>query len=123
MKEATRLVGNSKPTSNGQSTGVTPVTSANASPVSNRAVTGSQGQQGQPDSQQLLEPPGAHTNSGTSTIKVEGEGGTSHVRSQSLSAGESPKHQTGDKSGSLGTGEAQLKYENDRLKLALAQRY
>lgn len=121
VKEATRLVGNNKPTSNGQSTGVTPVTSANASPVSNRAATASQGQS---DSQQLLEPPGTHlNNSGTATIKVDGEGGASHVRSQSLSAGESPKHQIGDKSSvPLGSGEAQLKYENDRLKLALAQR-
>ncbi|KAK3911070.1 Homer protein-like protein 2 [Frankliniella fusca] len=122
VKEATRLVGNNKPTTNGQSTGVTPVTSANASPVSTRAASGSV-QVGQGDSQQLLEPPGAHlNNSGTATIKVEGEGGTSHVRSQSLSAGESPKHQVGDKSSApLGSGEAQLKYENDRLKLALAQ--
>ncbi|XP_034245591.1 homer protein homolog 2 [Thrips palmi] len=123
VKEATRLVGGAtKPTSNGQSTGVTPVTSANASPVSNRAASATQGQN-QSDSQQLLEPPGAHlNNSGTATIKVDGEGGTSHVRSQSLSAGESPKHQIGDKSSApLGSGEAQLKYENDRLKLALAQ--
>lgn len=126
VKEATRLVGGTtKPTSNGQSTGVTPVTSANASPVSNRAASATQGQQNQSDSQQLLEPPGAHlNNSGSATIKVEGEGGTSHVRSQSLSAGESPKHQIGDKSSApLGSGEAQLKYENDRLKLALAQRF
>lgn len=124
VKEATRLVGGAtKPTSNGQSTGVTPVTSANASPVSNRAASAAQ--QNQSDSQQLLEPPGAHlNNSGTATIKVDGDGGTSHVRSQSLSAGESPKHQIGDKSSApLGSGEAQLKYENDRLKLALAQRY
>lgn len=122
VKEATRLVGNNKPTSNGQSTGVTPVTSANASPVSNRAATGSQGQQGQSETQQLLEPPGAHlNNSGAATIKVDGDGAT-HIRSQSLSAGESPKHQIGDKSSvPLGSGEAQLKYENDRLKLALAQ--
>lgn len=111
-------------TTNGGSA-VTPVTSANASPITSRAALPP------PEPQdQLLEPPpsGAMI---TSNAKNDEEN-IAHQRSHSVSAmqpNDSPSHQVkGEKNpysgpGSQGTPiDVQLKYENDRLKLALAQR-
>lgn len=124
VKEATRTA-ISKVTANGATT---PVTSANASPITARATNAA------PDSttENLLEPPGMMNTSKTD------EENMLHLRSHSLSGlpgGESPSHQVkGDKASygqPVGGGTtaiasaqldpAQLKYENDRLKLALAQ--
>ncbi|KAF5272410.1 hypothetical protein FQA39_LY07878 [Lamprigera yunnana] len=122
VKEATRSA-ISKVTANGA---VTPVTSANASPITARAAAII------PDSttENLLEPPGM-----LNTAKSE-EDNMPHLRSHSLSgipSNESPSHQgKGDKitygqpggatpGASTQSDAAQLKYENDRLKLALAQ--
>ncbi|KAB0805709.1 hypothetical protein PPYR_02679 [Photinus pyralis] len=124
VKEATRTA-ISKVTANGAAT---PVTSANASPITARATNAA------PDSttENLLEPPGMMNTSKTD------EENMLHLRSHSLSGvpgGESPSHQAkGDKAPygqTVGGGTtaiasaqldpAQLKYENDRLKLALAQ--
>lgn len=130
VKEATRLA-SAKATSNGAAAGATPVTSANASPITTRAAS-------VPDPAPLLDPP---PQSQTCTSPAPGsqaaEDATdaarnSHQRSQSLSglqAGESPKHQPVETSKPVAvlaaapaasSGEVQLKYENDRLKLALA---
>ncbi|XP_022920081.1 homer protein homolog 2 [Onthophagus taurus] len=121
VKEATRN-SISKVTANG-GTAVTPVTSANASPVIARAATAST------EGSDLLEPPGSAVMP-NQNAKQEEE--LPHVRSHSVSgmqSNESPSHQAkGDKSSySLSSGgnsnqsDMQLKYENDRLKLALAQ--
>ncbi|XP_037081761.1 homer protein homolog 2-like isoform X2 [Pollicipes pollicipes] len=96
-------------------TGSTPTTSANASPVIARAV-----KMDQVDS--YLPPPPA----GEPDPK---QGPALHQRSHSLSGlqqpSESPKHELkgGEKPAgqAASSSEAQLKYENDRLKLALAQ--
>ncbi|KAK4885307.1 hypothetical protein RN001_001578 [Aquatica leii] len=121
VKEATRSA-ISKVTANGAAT---PVTSANASPITARATVA-------PDSttENLLEPPGMINTSNKTEEDMP------HLRSHSLSglpSNESPSHQgKGEKSsygqpGSATAGGnaqldgAQLKYENDRLKLALAQ--
>lgn len=122
VKEATRTA-ISKVTANGAAT---PVTSANASPITARATTAA------PDSttENLLEPPGM-----MNTSKSD-EDNMLHLRSHSLTgmpSGESPSHQAKGEKGSYGQSSgtaavatsqldpAQLKYENDRLKLALAQ--
>ncbi|XP_056648058.1 homer protein homolog 2 [Diorhabda sublineata] len=117
VKEATRTA-ISKATSNGGSV-VTPVTSANASPISARAATAA------PDSStdNLLEPPG---NSLISTANTKIEEDIPHPRSHSISgiqSNESPSHQVKMDKGTYNTSpiDTQLKYENDRLKLALAQ--
>lgn len=61
------------------------------------------------------------------SVKPE-EDGIPHQRSHSISGmqtNESPSHQMKDKnaySGNVNPTDMQLKYENDRLKLALAQR-
>ncbi|XP_044740198.1 homer protein homolog 2 [Chrysoperla carnea] len=133
VKEATRTSVN-KVTANGSSA-VTPVTSANASPIiSSRAVLPP------PESQDsLLEPPTANQMPpaplNSSHNNKDDDSGLPHPRSHSVStlqSGESPSHQAkggGDKSpyGTHGGGgpqagnvDMQLKYENDRLKLALA---
>ncbi|KAF2902236.1 hypothetical protein ILUMI_03953 [Ignelater luminosus] len=124
VKEATRTA-ISKVTANGA---VTPVTSANASPITARAATAA------PDSatENLLEPPGMVVQMNSS--KAEDDS-MPHLRSHSLSglqSNESPSHQIKGEKGSYSQSgtttvttsqldAAQLKYENDRLKLALAQ--
>ncbi|GJQ66164.1 hypothetical protein Trydic_g4225 [Trypoxylus dichotomus] len=125
VKEATRNA-ITKVTTNGGSA-VTPVTSANASPITARAATASN-----ESTDNLLEPPGSAAMPLTpNSIKTEDE--VPHLRSHSVStlqSNESPSHQAkGDKSpyslsGSTNANpiDMQLKYENDRLKLALAQR-
>ncbi|KAG8254441.1 Homer protein 2 [Homalodisca vitripennis] len=127
VKEATRLA-SAKATSNGTATGATPVTSANASPITARAAL--------PDPAPLLDPP-PQAQTCTSPAPAQGSDDSdtsrnSHQRSQSLSGlqpGESPKHQPNENvkpapvmaaTPAASSGETQLKYENDRLKLALA---
>lgn len=118
VKEATRTAVSK--VANGASA-VTPVTSANASPITSRAALPPPEQQ-----DQLLEPP-----PGTTAPQKNEEDPSGHPRSHSVSAlqpNDSPSHQGKDKSyvmNSQGQGnpvDVQLKYENDRLKLALAQR-
>lgn len=86
VKEATRLASN-KAASNGNATGATPVTSANASPITSRAATVT-------DNAPLLEPPAMQTVSCTSPAPTTTTNSTdensdanrnSHQRSQSLS--------------------------------------
>ncbi|XP_019772000.1 homer protein homolog 2 isoform X1 [Dendroctonus ponderosae] len=124
VKEATRSA-ISKVTANGGSA-VTPVTSANASPINARAAGTVQ-----ENADNLLEPPVAlglgSAALPNSSPKPEPEE-IVHGRSHSLSgiqSSDSPSHQLKmDKAtyGSTGSNsEMQLKYENDRLKLALAQ--
>ncbi|KAJ8936036.1 hypothetical protein NQ318_015442 [Aromia moschata] len=122
VKEATRSA-ISKVTANGGAA-VTPVTSANASPITARAATAAPDQ----PSDNLLEPPGAAV-APTPSIKSEDE--IPHPRSHSVSGivqgSESPSHQVKlEKTPYIGPNpnpiDMQLKYENDRLKLALAQR-
>ncbi|XP_066249740.1 homer protein homolog 2-like [Euwallacea similis] len=123
VKDATRSA-ISKVTANGGSA-VTPVTSANASPINARAAASVQ------ENSDLLEPPGSATlpTSIKPDIKPDSDDSI-HGRSHSLSGiqgTESPSHQIKmEKCSYGGTGgsnsvEMQLKYENDRLKLALAQ--
>ncbi|CAH1955454.1 unnamed protein product [Acanthoscelides obtectus] len=122
VKEATRSA-ISKVTANGGAA-VTPVTSANASPITARAANATLDQ-----SDSLLEPPGAAVmpiSSSPKTTAVEDD--VPHPRSHSMSGvtgSDSPSHGkvAGDKqySGSNHPIDMQLKYENDRLKLALAQ--
>ncbi|KAF7286919.1 hypothetical protein GWI33_003186 [Rhynchophorus ferrugineus] len=120
VKEATRSA-ISKVTANG-GTPVTPVTSANASPINARASTTASD-----NTDNLLEPPGSAS---LSTSNKQEPDETVHGRSHSLSAiqsNESPSHQIKMEKGSYGGNtttnpvDMQLKYENDRLKLALAQ--
>lgn len=120
VKEATRTAV-SKVTANGGSA-VTPVTSANASPITSRAALPP------PEQDQLLEPPP----SGALITNAKDED-VPHQRSLSVStlqANDSPSHTVkADKNPYGGGGggaqatpiDVQLKYENDRLKLALAQ--
>ncbi|XP_019870889.1 homer protein homolog 2 isoform X2 [Aethina tumida] len=112
VKEATRSA-IIKETSNGGAA-VTPLTSANASPITARAASA-----GQDQVDNLLEPPGSAQ---MPTVNTKSDDEIPHPRSHSVSAiqsNESPSHQVikSDK----GPIDMQLKYENDRLKLALAQ--
>lgn len=134
VKEATRLA-SAKAASNGNASGTT---SANASPITARAAAAA----GLTDNTPLLEPP-AMQQTGGCTSPAPGNAApaapddnandanrNSHQRSQSLSGlqqGESPKHQNADMkapsavaANPVSSAEVQLKYENDRLKLALA---
>lgn len=130
VKEATRTAV-SKVTANGGSA-VTPVTSANASPITSRAALPP------PEPQdQLLEPPPSGaviTAGGVMNAKNDDEPVIPHQRSHSVSTlqpNDSPSHQvkceknpyTGATTGPPQATpiDVQLKYENDRLKLALAQ--
>ncbi|XP_072391140.1 homer protein homolog 1 [Diabrotica undecimpunctata] len=117
VKEATRSA-ISKVTANGGSV-VTPVTSANASPISARAATAA----ADSSTDNLLEPPG---NSLMPSANTKPEDDMPHPRSHSISgmqSNESPSHQVKMDKGPYNTSpiDMQLKYENDRLKLALAQ--
>ncbi|XP_044263203.1 homer protein homolog 2 isoform X3 [Tribolium madens] len=120
VKEATRSA-ISKVTANGGSA-VTPVTSANASPITARAANATPDQ-----SDNLLEPPGSAVT--TSTPSVKSDDDIPHPRSHSIStlqSNESPSHQIKPDKTQYGNAptnpiDMQLKYENDRLKLALAQ--
>ncbi|KYM89688.1 Homer protein like protein 2 [Atta colombica] len=122
VKEATKLA-SAKLQSNSSS--VTPATSANVSPITSRS--------GMPSSEQdLIDPPNSSMiNSNVSSSNtpnpnanmISAQNSVSSVSSSPLP--ESPQHQ--GKSAQLSSsqsgqsGEVQLKYENDRLKLALAQ--
>ncbi|CAG9863996.1 unnamed protein product [Phyllotreta striolata] len=117
VKEATRSA-ISKVTANGGSV-VTPVTSANASPISARAATAA----ADSSTDNLLEPPG---NPMVTSANSKPEDEIPHPRSHSISgiqSNESPSHQVKVDKGQYNTSpiDMQLKYENDRLKLALAQ--
>lgn len=138
VKEATRTA-ISKVTANGGSA-VTPVTSANASPITSRAANTTSDQ-----SDNLLEPPGINKSffdyqiyqimffTGSTTISTtpnKSEEEIPHPRSHSISAlqsNDSPSHQIKSEKSTYSNAptnpiDMQLKYENDRLKLALAQR-
>lgn len=113
---------------------MTPVTSANASPITSRAALPPPEQQ-----EQLIDPP-----AGATIPQVMSSGGKNeddpttagHPRSHSVSAlqtNDSPSHQVKvekgymmqnaqGREGQSNPVDVQLKYENDRLKLALAQR-
>lgn len=119
-----------KVSANGASA-VTPVTSANASPITSRAALPPPDQQ-----EQLIDPPASATV--PQSMKNEEDASGPHPRSHSVSAlqpNDSPSHQVKVDKGYMmqnaqgrdpvGGGnpvDVQLKYENDRLKLALAQR-
>uniref|UniRef100_T1IEB9 WH1 domain-containing protein n=1 Tax=Rhodnius prolixus TaxID=13249 RepID=T1IEB9_RHOPR len=118
VKEATRTASNKA--GNGPVT-TTPVTSANASPITARASSASGTLS---DAGPLLEPP-AMQPSCTSPAPQSGPGDEA--------SNESPKHQSNEAKspapvgigaagvvGPVTSTEVQLKYENDRLKLALA---
>ncbi|XP_049963346.1 homer protein homolog 2 isoform X3 [Schistocerca serialis cubense] len=161
VKDATRLAA-TKALANGAATGATPVTSANASPVTARAcatASAAAGSHTHPigdgplleppassnpgpgstvNSVAVSAPPGAVVAAAPSSGPVNSGHNQSHNQSHNQNqnqnqAGESPKHQpkSGDKSPAPVSAatpaianlppEAQLKYENDRLKLALAQ--
>ncbi|XP_063905851.1 homer protein homolog 2-like isoform X2 [Zophobas morio] len=121
VKEATRSA-ISKVTANGGSA-VTPVTSANASPITARAANATPDQ-----SDNLLEPPGKLSHE-SATTNVKAEEDIPHPRSHSISTlqtNESPSHQIKTEKTTYSNAptnpiDMQLKYENDRLKLALAQ--
>lgn len=134
VKDATRSA-ITKVTANGGAA-VTPITSANASPITARAATGSVD-----NAENLLEPPGSAMMSNTSMLsnppppKDSSSDEPPQLRSHSLSGpggqNESPSHQslkssekgynTNSAGNSTNNDSMQLKYENDRLKLALAQ--
>ncbi|KAK6643572.1 hypothetical protein RUM43_005082 [Polyplax serrata] len=130
--EATKLETSKKATTNGSAFATTPVTSANASPITGRAGVGGRNaaDTSLTDANSIIDPP--DTSLTGVSLKSENHSDVdknNHGRSQSLSGlqpGESPKHQAKtDKPSQMGIppagGEGQLKYENDRLKLALAQ--
>ncbi|XP_018352187.1 PREDICTED: homer protein homolog 2 isoform X2 [Trachymyrmex septentrionalis] len=117
VKEATKLA-SAKLQSNSSS--VTPATSANVSPITSRS--------GMPSSEQdLIDPPNSSMiNSNVSSSNTSNPNANMISAQNSVSSStESPQHQ--GKSAQLSSsqsgqsGEVQLKYENDRLKLALAQ--
>ncbi|BES90142.1 Hypothetical protein domain [Nesidiocoris tenuis] len=116
VKEATRATTNKAPNGNSSTT---PVTSANASPITSRAGGGALSEGGP-----LLDPPSMQP-SCTSPAPTSTSDDLPHHRSQgSAPTSESPKHQPPEAKspapGPTSTTEQQLKYENDRLKLALA---
>jgi len=139
VKEATRNTPASaaKPPSSGAANGGTPTTSASASPITTRggggAGGGGGGQQmvdGQP--QDVMVASTSSMGGGQNQNEMSGSilkvsGPSVHQRAQSLQQAvgqpsESPKKVIMDKGPNQQlSGEAQLKYENDRLKLALAQ--
>ncbi|XP_011346023.1 homer protein homolog 2 isoform X2 [Ooceraea biroi] len=117
VREATKLA-NAKLQSNSSS--VTPATSANVSPITSRS--------GMPSSEQdLIDPPNSsliNSNVSASNNPNPSANLISAQNSVSSQSTESPQHQ--GKSAQLSSqsgqsAEVQLKYENDRLKLALAQ--
>ncbi|XP_070148887.1 homer protein homolog 2 isoform X2 [Polyergus mexicanus] len=118
VKEATKLA-SAKLQSNSSS--VTPATSANVSPITSRS--------GMPSSEQdLIDPPNSsmiNSNVSASNNPNPNANMISAQNSVSSQSTESPQHQ--GKSAQLSStqggqsAEVQLKYENDRLKLALAQ--
>jgi len=125
VKEATRTA--PKPLN-----GTTPTTSASASPVAARsAATVVTGGVTTTDNQDMYAGQAANQNELNSNLLKSQLAATVHSRSQSLSGLQPGQQQPQDspkKSADKGpapnpplTGEAQLKYENDRLKLALAQ--
>ncbi|CAH0552060.1 unnamed protein product [Brassicogethes aeneus] len=128
VKEATRSA-MIKENANGGSA-VTPLTSANASPITSRAANA-----GPDPVDNLLEPPVVPVMKGSAQMSTPNPKSLDaedipHPRSHSVSAiqsNESPSHQVlKAEKGSFGGTNAnpvdmQLKYENDRLKLALAQ--
>ncbi|XP_025413539.1 homer protein homolog 2 [Sipha flava] len=101
----------------------TPITSANASPVTTRISQSS-------DGQSIIEPPNmTPTEPNTtpedtnSTEQMINQMSKNMIISNANHVGESPKHQVSNDGRLIGGGnsmsESQLKYENERLKLAL----
>ncbi|XP_055701946.1 homer protein homolog 2 [Phlebotomus papatasi] len=108
VKEATKNAMSKN--ANGSSTGATPVTSANTSPITSRSSI-----MQNDNNSDLVEPPSSAV-SGQPMVKPESP---SHKNVVSLgSVGNDSK--LGNMDG-LSSSEQQLKYENERLKLALAQ--
>ncbi|XP_055928860.1 homer protein homolog 2-like isoform X3 [Argiope bruennichi] len=144
VKEATRQAAQQKAQQQTNGSASTPVTSASASPCSSRSVPTPPVPSQTPTSESggaedcVNIPPNqidhvvsslpSNVNDIANTLKSSL---VAHQRSQSLSglqaskATDSPKHQNKDKTSVASlpqsTVEAQLRYENDRLKLALAQ--
>ncbi|KAL1114848.1 hypothetical protein AAG570_007672 [Ranatra chinensis] len=118
VKEATRTASNKA--ANGTVT-TTPVTSANASPITTRASGGALS-----DAGPLLEPPSMQPScTSPAPAATAPDEAATHHRTQPISAAQpndSPKHQPAESKlpGGATSTEVQLKYENDRLKLALA---
>lgn len=113
VKEATRNTLSNKSSSNGGNV-TTPVTSANASPITARASNVADSNDHLSESLGNVAPP-------PQDIKMEDD--LPHVRNLSVSniqPNESPSHQNKNENKYSST-EMQLKYDNDRLKLALAQ--
>ncbi|XP_070523892.1 homer protein homolog 2 isoform X2 [Cardiocondyla obscurior] len=115
VKEATKLA-NAKLQSNSSS--VTPATSANVSPITSRSSVPS-------SEQDLIDPPNSSMINSTSANNQNTNANMISAQNSVSSSTESPQHQ--GKSSSMSStqsgqsAEVQLKYENDRLKLALAQ--
>ncbi|XP_054721419.1 homer protein homolog 1-like [Uloborus diversus] len=141
VKEATRQAAQQKAQQQTNGSASTPVTSASASPCSSRSVPTPPVPSQTPPSEggptedapanqldHVVSSLPSNVNEIANTLKSSL---VAHQRSQSLSglqaskASDSPKHQTKDKTSVASlpqtTVEAQLRYENDRLKLALAQ--
>ncbi|KAF6216554.1 hypothetical protein GE061_000897 [Apolygus lucorum] len=121
VKEATRATNNKAPNGNASTT---PVTSANASPITSRASALS-------DAGPLLDPPSMQPScTSPAPASSASDDVSSHIRGGgSVASSESPKHEPfgqikqdakSPAPGPTSTTEQQLKYENDRLKLALA---
>ena len=106
VKEATSRAGGGK--ANGGGTGTTPTTSANASPVTGRADKHN-------DNVEPQHFPHQNQNDAVNSnlLKTQLNLGNDSPKKAALDKGPAPNPPL--------SGEAQLKYENDRLKLALAQ--
>lgn len=124
VKEATRSASNKS--SNGTVI-TTPVTSANASPVTTRACGGTLSSSTLSDAGPLLEPPSMQPSCTSPAPTSSQDDSSSHHRTPQSSVSQpndSPKHQSSEAKspapGPTSSTEVQLKYENDRLKLALA---
>ncbi|XP_050538508.1 homer protein homolog 2 [Daktulosphaira vitifoliae] len=125
VKEKTRQTAINGPQQlqqNYMSTSTTPVTSANASPVTTRISQSS-------DGQSIIEPPNmtptepnTTPEDSSTTEQMINQMSKNMIISNANHAAESPKHQISNE-GRLSSGnsmsESQLKYENERLKLAL----
>ena len=108
VKEATSRAGGGKANGGGGGTGTTPTTSANASPVTGRADKHN-------DNVEPQHFPHQNQNDAVNSnlLKTQLTLGNDSPKKTAIDKGPAPNPPL--------SGEAQLKYENDRLKLALAQ--
>uniref|UniRef100_A0A0A9Z533 WH1 domain-containing protein n=1 Tax=Lygus hesperus TaxID=30085 RepID=A0A0A9Z533_LYGHE len=123
VKEATRATNNKAPNGNASTT---PVTSANASPITSRASGGALS-----DAGPLLDPPSMQPScTSPAPASSAADDVSSHLRGGSSAApSESPKHEPfgqmkldakSPAPGPTSTSEQQLRHDNERLKIALA---